>query len=277
MNENGIAMGDESDIYELDELLGAYALDAVDADESRRVEDYLQINPKAAAEVQEHREVASMLAFTGMDAPADLWSKITAEIEADAPVPGPELAKVFAFDPPASDAAESNEAAGMIDPPASLNEHRHTRRSVGTWVLAAAAAVALVVAGAVVVVGAGATGTNDPIADAFEQAIDDRDSLQTELVADGSSNTAFGVIDQDGHGYLDAAALPSLASDQTYQLWGVLEENGDVVSLGILGPNPELETFTIEGGVAALAVTIEQAPGVVSDGNPDGAFVGAFG
>lgn len=85
------------------------------------------------------------------------------------------------------------------------------------------------------------------------------------------------MIDQDGHGYLDAAALPRLGSDQTYQLWGVLEENGDVVSLGILGRNPGLGTFTIEGGVTALAVTIEQAPGVISDGSPDGAFVGAFG
>jgi hypothetical protein len=37
-----------------------------------------------------------------------------------------------------------------------------------------------------------------------------------------------------------------------------------------------LETFTVEGSVAALAVTIEQSPGVVADGNPEGAFVGEF-
>ena len=275
MNQNGPTMGEPGDTYELDELLGAYALDAVSADERRRVEDYLRINPKAAAEVQEHREVATMLAFTGMDAPADLWSKITAEIEADAPAPGPELAKVFAFDPPSSDGASSD--AATLDPAVARRERPLTRRPVGTWVLAAAAAVALAVAGAVVVTGTGDTPSKDPIADAYERAIDDRDSVQTELVADGSANAAFGVIDQDGHGYLDAAALPRLASEQTYQLWGVLEENGDVVSLGILGRNPELETFTIEGDVAALAITIEQAPGVISDGNPDGAFVGTFG
>jgi hypothetical protein len=255
-------------------LLGAYALDAVDDDERRRVEDYLEINPKAAAEVSQHREVATMLAFTGMDAPADLWSKITAEIEADAPAPGPELAKVFALEPAAFDAAAP---ATTSDQPVSRLEDRRTAQKVGSWVLAAAAAVVIAVAGAVVVIGAGNTASNDPIVDAYERAMDDRDSVHTELVADGSSSAAFGVIDQDGHGYLDAAALPTLASDQTYQLWGVLEGNGDVVSLGILGRNPELETFTIEGVVAALAVTIEQAPGVISDGNPDGAFVGAFG
>ena len=50
---------------EIEELLGAYALDAVDDDERRVVEGYLATNPRARAEVQQHREVATMLAFTG--------------------------------------------------------------------------------------------------------------------------------------------------------------------------------------------------------------------
>ena len=276
MNEIGNTMGEPGDTYELDELLGAYALDAVDGDERRRVEDYLEINPKAAAEVQEHREVATMLAFTGMDAPADLWSKITAEIEEDAPAPGPELAKVFSRETLNADTAGSGPTSPVDDTAIVSLADRRERRRMGTWALGAVAAIALVVAGAAVVIGAGNTSSNDPIADAYERAMADRDSVQAELVVDGSSISALGVIDQDGHGYLDAGDLPRLDADQTYQLWGVLGETGDVVSLGILGRNPELETFTIEGEVAALAVTIEQAPGVISDGNPDGAFVGAL-
>ena len=81
--------------HELDELLGAYALDAVDDAERRRVADYLEVNPRAAAEVQMHRETATMLAFTGMDAPDDLWGRIADEIAEQAPPPGPELAKVL--------------------------------------------------------------------------------------------------------------------------------------------------------------------------------------
>ena len=84
--------------------------------------------------------------------------------------------------------------------------------------------------------------------------------------------TAEAIVDEDGHGYLVAADLPTLADDQTYQLWGVVGD--DVISIGILGPNPEIETFTIEADVNALAVTIERAGGVVSNGNPDGAYVG---
>ena len=261
MSDNMSHVDDRGDSYDIDELLGAYALDAVDDDERNRVEDYLAINPKAAEEVRQHREVATMLAFTGMDAPEGIWSKIENEIEATAPAPGPELAKVFAM--------ERRESAAPV-----ATDHRSRRTQ--TWLLGAAAALALLVAGAVLVAGIRPESGGDPLSDALAAAEADRDSIRTELVADGSDAVAVGVIDQDGHGYLDATALPQLGADQTYQLWGVIAENGDVVSLGILGSQPELETFSVDSAVAALAVTIEQSPGVISDGNPDGAFVGTF-
>ena len=244
--------GPSGDAYELDELLGAYALDAVDDDERRRVDDYLEINPRASAEVQTHREVATMLAFTGMDAPDDLWSRISDEIGEQAPPPGPELAKVISFD----------------DHP-----KRRLISRVAPWAVSVAAAAVI----AFVAVGLAdrADAPNDPIASAVEEAQADRDSLITTLVAEGSDASADAVIDQDGHGYVLARDLPTLPEGQTYQLWGVVE-GGDVISLGIFGPNPEIETFTVEGTVDALAITIEQSPGVISDGNPDGAFVGTF-
>ncbi len=244
--------GRPGDTYELDELLGAYALDAVDDDERRRVEDYLEVNPRAAAEVQAHREVATMLAFTGMDAPDGLWGRIAGEIGEQAPPPGPELAKVL-----------------------SLDEHPRRRRisTVAPWLMSAAAAAVIVF----VAIGLSdnASAPDEPLANAVELARSDRDSLTTTLVADGSDAVAEAVIDQDGHGYVLARDLPTLPDGQTYQLWGVVE-GGDVISLGIFGPNPEIETFTVEGSVDALAITIEQYPGVISNGNPEGAFVGTF-
>ena len=244
--------GASGDAYELDELLGAYALDAVDADERRRVEDYLEVSPRASAEVQVHREVATMLAFTGMDAPDDLWGRISDEIGELAPPPGPELAKVMSFD------------------------ERSKRRRISTiapWLMSAAAAAVIVF----VAIGLAdsADAPNEPLANAVELARADRDSLTTTLVAEGSDASAEAIIDQDGHGYMLARDLPTLPDGQTYQLWGVVE-GGDVISLGIFGPNPELETFTVEGAVEALAITIEQHPGVISNGNPVGAFVGTF-
>jgi anti-sigma-K factor RskA len=244
-----------SDAYELDELLGAYALDAVDADERRRVDDYLEINPRAAAEVQEHREVATMLAFTGMDAPDGVWSRIAEEIGEEAPPPGPELAKVMSFD-----------------------DHPRRRRlsAAAPWIASVAAAIVVaVVAVGVIGVADRSDSPSDPLAIAVEAALDDRDSVTTVLVSEVYAETADAVIDQDGHGYVLARDLPTLPDGQTYQLWGVVD-GGDVISLGIFGPNPEIEPFTVEGAVSALAITIEQSPGVISDGNPVGAFVGAF-
>ena len=244
--------GPMSDSYDLDELLGAYALDAVDDDERRRVDDYLEVNPRAANEVQAHREVATMLAFTGMDAPDDLWGRISAEIGEQAPPPGPELARVM-----------------------SIDDHPRRRRisTIAPWVVSAAAAAVL----AFVAIGIAdrADAPNEPLANALEIAQSDRDSVTTTLVSESSDASAEAIIDQDGHGFVVAQDLPTLPENQTYQLWGVVED-GQVISLGIFGPNPEIETFTLEGPVSALAITIEEYPGVISDGNPEGAFVGTF-
>jgi anti-sigma-K factor RskA len=236
-------------VYDLDEMLGAYALDAVDDDERRRVEDYLRINPRAAAEVQDHREVATMLAFTGMDAPAGLWDRIASELDGTAPAPGPELAKVLP----------------MADRP-----RRRAWPQVGKWV-AATAAAALVAIVAVGVIDR-AEAPVDPLVAAADAARADRDSRTAVLRAEGVGAEVEAIIDNDGHGFLLAESLPELGDEQTYQLWGVIGDQ--VISIGVLGPHPELETFTVKGEIAALAVTIERAGGVVSDGNPDGAFVG---
>ncbi len=247
---------DESsrDIYGLDELLGAYALDAVSPEEAKRVEDYLVINPKAAAEVREHREVATMLAFTGMDAPEGVWSLIEQELDELAPALGPELAKVLA-----------------------ISEAPRKRRisAVAPWLVSAAAAA--IVGIAAVGLADRALAPTDPLAAAYEDADGDRDSGRATLVTDGSTVQATAVIDQDGHGFIRAGALPSLPDGMTYQLWGVIDTGGaepDVISLGIFGPNPELESFTTDTAVVALAITIEEAPGVISNGNPEGIYVG---
>jgi len=258
--KKGETMNDSNsgdDVHELDELLGAYALDAVTPEEAQRVEDYLAVNPKATAEVREHREVATMLAYTGMQAPEGLWSRIEQELDAPAPSPGPELAKVMALD-----------AAPTA---------RRRLSSVAPWLASAAAAI--IVAFVAIGIADRASAPVDPLAAAFEEAEADRDSSRATLVAEGSPFEAVAVIDEDGHGFVQAGELPALDADQTYQLWGVVDtgaEEPDVISLGIFGPNPELETFTAESEVVALAITIERAPGVISDGNPDGIYVGSI-
>jgi anti-sigma-K factor RskA len=241
-----------SDSHELDQLLGAYALDAVDADERRRVDEYLATNPRAAAEVAEHREVATMLAYSGMNAPEGLWDRIASSLDERAPAPGPELAKVMPMD------AE--------------RRSRRPSRGVLTWVGATAAAALIAVVAVSVI--ESSTSPVDPLLSAAEEARDDNDSLTAQLVSADSGAIAEAIVDEQGHGFLFAGDLPPLPSDQTYQLWGVVGDQ--VISLGLLGPSPQLETFTARVDLAAMAITIEAAGGVISDGNPDGAFVGEF-
>ena len=236
---------------ELDELLGAYALDAVTDDERRRIDEYLLVNPRARHEVEEHREVATMLAWTGSSAPDGLWDRIAASLEETAPAPTGELASVMAFD------RQRSSGRG-----------RSWGAKAAPWAFAAAAAVIA----AVVTVAVLDTDSQAPIDAAVAAARADRDSVVTELVRDDGTVGAEAIIDQDGHGYLIGEQLPELGADRTYQLWGVID--GNVISLGVLGNNPEVELFSAGAPVSALVVTIEQAGGVVSNGNPDGAFVG---
>src|SRR5215213_2777673 len=75
----------------LDELLGAYALDAVDEAERRRIEAYLAANPTARSEVADHREVAALLAVGSEPPPEGLWDRIAGALDERPPEPGPRL------------------------------------------------------------------------------------------------------------------------------------------------------------------------------------------
>jgi anti-sigma-K factor RskA len=242
------------DAYELDELLGAYALDAVDPDERRRVDDYLAINPRARQEVAEHREVATMLAFTGMDAPIGVWDRIASSIEGPAPRPGPELAKLM----PITEAR---------------SRRRSPWRSVGAWAAATAAAAAVAIVAVGVFDRAEAPAPQDALAQAVTAALADPDSREANLrSADGSLGRVRAIVDENGYGYLLADDLPVLPAERTYQLWGVLD--GEVISLGVLGPDPGLTVFSAGSDPASaatlttLVITEEVAGGVAVSEQP---------
>lgn len=246
-----------ADERDLDELLGAYALDAVTDEERRAVEQYLLVEPRARQEVAEHREAATMLAWSSMSAPEGLWDRIAANLDDAAPTPRGDLADVLQFDGERATAARS----------------RRRWQTAGAWVAASAAAAVIAVV-AVNAVG-GNRSEEPPLAVAVAEARADRDSSLATLVSATNPGTAEAVIDQDGHGYLLGGALPTLPADETYQLWGVIGDQ--VISLGVLGNNPEIELFSAGAPVSQLVVTIEHAGGVISNGNPDGAYAGTLG
>lgn len=242
---------------EVAELLGAYALDAVDADEAAAVEAHLTACPRCAAEVADHREVAAMLAHTGAPAPEGLWTRISASLE-EAP---PEMDLLM---------LSANRSRGEV---VDLAEQR--RRRAPRWVPGAAVAAALVVVALVtglVVSDDGNGGTRDEqiaapaLEDVARRVMNDPDASKVVLSSAEGDLEAPAAIDVDGSGYLMGNTLPALDEAQTYQLWAIRGELA--VSLGVLGSSPEVVAFHVDEGVEALAITREVAGGVVSSANP---------
>lgn len=224
---------------DIEELLGAYAVDAVDDSERRQVDAYLAANPRARAEVDQHREVATLLAFGGTDAPDGLWDRIALSLderEAQAPKPGPRLAKLL---------------------PA--------RRRWWLGGLAAAAAVALVAALSIALIRKDDSSPNQAgsIVAAYDAARTDPANKTVVLATPDGATRVPAVVEPSGQAFLDPSSLPALGADRTYQLWGVLSD-GTAVSLGVLGSAPQLTMFGISGPVQALAITDERAGGVVA-------------
>lgn len=94
---------------ELQELLGAYALDAVDPDEAAALERHLPTCPRCRNELADHREVAALLGYAGADAPTGVWDRIIASLEE--PPPALNLTRADITARP----AEPTDGMGLLD------------------------------------------------------------------------------------------------------------------------------------------------------------------
>lgn len=245
---------------EIEALLGAYALDAVEPDEAAMIEAHLAECPRCTAEVADHREVAAMLAHSGAPAPDGLWSRIVESLEETPPEMSLPLTASVGTD------------GAVVD----LAERRRTGRIVRWLPVGAAAAAVFVIVGLVAgILVAGDDGgppdRADDVAlvqleDVARRVLNDPDAVKVTLSAPEGELSAPAAIDADGSGYLLGSALPALDEQRTYQLWGVRDDV--VVSLGVLGASPGVVAFHVDEGVRALVITEEVAGGVPSSSNP---------
>lgn len=237
---------------EIGELLGAYALHAVDPDEVELIEAHLEGCPRCRAEVAAHREVAALLGNSGGDAPDGLWERIASRLE-EAPPP---------MRLSLSEAAAPDEAVVPL-----ARRHRTAGNRVVVAAMGAAAALVIGVLGVKVVQQEDqldrvqqALG-DDAMVRAANIALLDPDAARPQLTsADGAVQVAAVVL-PDGTGYLMADDLPDLDTSRTYQLWG--QTGSGMISLGLLGAEPDgVVAFRASADVAALAITDEAADGV---------------
>lgn len=215
---------------EVFELLALYAVDALPVDEVAQVESHLAGCQECQMELDRYAASAAQL-VPDSPAPVAVWDRIVAEVGEE-----------------------------PVAPPVPLPE-----RSLGSKVWPAiagiAAALALVFGG--ILVSHRSLDPAQALAQAAESAAQESNSIVSDFIVDDAAVAQL-ILTSDGRGFVVAAdGLPALTDDRTYQLW-VINEDGDVISAGVLGNDPEVTTFTWTGPVSGFALTREVAGGVVS-------------
>ncbi len=228
---------------EVKELLGVYALNALDSDERRQVESHLLRCEDCTQELTQHLETLAVLTEDEHDLPPALWDQIASSLEEPSP---PRLAvpKAMRWSP---------SRLGMA--------------------LAAAASIVFAVMGVRLIQQEQRLDTltaaieQQSIGDVAQNALADPDATLLSLQSPDRSTFARVVILPDGSGYLTSDNLSGLPADKTYQLWALRGE--EKISLGLLGNDPAVSAFRSVSGAAGFAITIEQAGGVeLTKANP---------
>ena len=267
---------------EIEELLGAYALDAVEPEAAAVIEAHLEGCVRCAIEVGQHHEVTGLLANSGGTAPADLWGGIALQLGGTSDQSWDRLAA--RLDVPGEHRALDLGDGGAATPAPVVPIGRARRRSrvaasgAGLVAAAAAAVLALVLGlqvhhlhGQVNALQAA------PQLSAAERAALASPTTRRIPLADTSSTGAGHtpatiVLTAAGTGFVidDAAegdGLARLPADRTYQLWAVMGDR--TISLGLLGSHPGIVPFSVAGSapVTEFAITDEVAGGVVASHN----------
>lgn len=244
---------------EFSELLGAYALDAVDDDEREAIERHLVDCPRCRAEVAEHREVAAYLSQSGAPAPDGIWDRIAAELAPPAP---PMRLSVLPHEPAEPAPAPASEAAGGSVTPIDRRTSTGRRPSRPMLAVLAIAASIIAILGVVVVTQNGRVDGPQTLEERASAAVTDS-KLKVDLSGDVGSARA--VVTPDGQGYLIMDGVEAPADGDVYQLWGKVDDT--VLSLGTFG-DAAVVPFSVDptriGDIELFAVTQERGPGVVA-------------
>jgi hypothetical protein len=252
---------------DIQELLGAFALDAVDTDERDVIEGHLAGCPRCRAEVAGYRETAALLAHSGERAPEAVWDRISSVLD-EAP-PALDLSRI---------APAPAGAAVPVDELAERRTARGSPRSIplrfAAGTMAVAAAVTLFLGVALGRGDNGDLGRLERVVEAMEKAavrdvalaaLNDPGNERVELASSDRRATAQIVRRPDGTGYLVPGTLADLPAGRVYQLWAVRSDAK--ISLGVLGGTPDVAAFRMTGPVMAYALTEEAAGGVAASEN----------
>ena len=265
---------------------GAYALNALSADEARAFEQALAASPELTSETDELGATATLLGLatapvepsaslkaslmaklseTAQDAPLSPRASNSVSAEAstpnDAPPALPELA-------PGSSVATVAAASVASSSPATVKaQARWFTRPMGVLV-AAAAAVALFVGGGVVgnaITQAPPASSQDASASSLAQIFSAADVQSAHSSISGGGEATVVWSGKSGSAAIVAQGMPSLPSDKTYEAWFINGNTGVATPAGTFVPGGDATTWhVLSGSMTAgdtIGLTVEPAGG----------------
>jgi anti-sigma-K factor RskA len=223
-------------------LLGAYAVNAVEPGESRGLDKHLAKCASCRAEVDEHRRALAELTESDLAPPEGVWSKIESAL-----------------------ASERRQRAALRVP------QEAPPRIFGLRLASAAAVVSLVAIG---LLGQKVVSQDRQIAELRQRTSEQRLLRAAALAsADPSSDritmrspdeslTVRAVLQPDGKGYLVGNNLGSPDAKKAYVLWALVDKAR--VALGAVNPQDQVVEFRAPAKADGLAITQEDSPTVVT-------------
>lgn len=244
------------------ELVGAYALDALDDEERRFFERHLDDCGDCRVEVDEFQATGALLGtIADEEPPPGMRDRLLAAVAATPQAPQepqepPERAPVTL---PAQEGVPAQEPAPR---PAPVDELRDRRERLRQLLPAVAAVIVLGVAGVTVVVTQ--TGTEPVADDQLAEAVAAPDARIVDLAAPDGATARLVWSGEAGGGVFVTDGLATAPSGHAYALW-VIEAETPVL-LGMFQPDEAGHaTHRIDGQPPAgltVAVTVEEEAGV---------------
>jgi hypothetical protein len=217
---------------ELEDLLVAYALGAVDDTDRQLVEERVAWDPAARARLAELEDTVRLAAHE-LGPPDHVWDRLAGAVFPGEPrVPHPRR---------------------LVN--RATQRTRRARRVLAG--LGAAACLAALVTGIVLAAGGSSPAPNLSVAARTAQTTPG--ARVADLDRPDGTVAATVVVLPNGSGFL-SSRLRTLATGRTYQLWA--QTPNGAVSLGVLGPSPHVVAFTLVGAATRVVVTNEAAGGV---------------
>ncbi|WP_370288989.1 anti-sigma factor domain-containing protein [Nocardioides sp.] len=238
-------------------LSGAYALDALDAEETARFEAHLSACPTCAEEVAELRATAAVLGITTEVAPpASLRSAVLADIASVRPLPP------LTHDDHSDEHDDTDQGAGApgmqpLAAPVSLQAHRQRRLLRRPLLMVAAAAT--VVAGA----GIGWSQLEDdapvgPNLTAAERVLAAPDAKRVDKRFPDGSEAAVVVSRELGKAVIITDGMTPAPNGHDYEVW-FQSSAGDMIRAGLM-PDIRDNTMVLEGDASravGIGITVE--------------------